>query len=96
MYRNAEYAYNTLDFTGLGYITENDFMNSIIVKDRIPFTSDQIKVFFQENNLFTAGSNGISFDSFKKNFFPHLYLVQDPVDDADDLLAKKNREEIKT
>jgi len=96
MYRNAEYAYNTLDFTGLGYITENDFMNNIIVKDRIPFTSDQIKVFFQENNLFTRGSNGISFDSFKKNFFPHLYLVQDPVDDADDLLAKKNRDEIKT
>jgi len=96
MYRNAEYAYNTLDFTGLGYITENDFMSSIIVKDRIPFTPDQIKVFFQENNLFTPGSNGISFDSFKKNFFPHLYLVQDPVDDADDLLAKKNREEIKT
>ena len=71
-------------------------MNSIIVKDRIPFTSDQIKVFFQENNLFTPGTNGISFDSFKKNFFPHLYLVQDPMDDADDLLAKKNRDEIKT
>ena len=94
MYRNAEYAYNTLDFTGLGYITKNDFMNSIIVKDRIPFSSEQIEIFFQEYNLFTPGKNGIDFDNFKKNFFPQLYLVQDPQDDADDLLAKQNRDEI--
>lgn len=38
MYRNAENAYNTLDFTGLGYIERDVFMNCIVVKDRIPWS----------------------------------------------------------
>ena len=42
MFRYAELAYNELDFTGQGYITEQQFMNCIIVKDRIPYTNEQV------------------------------------------------------
>ena len=52
MYRNAENAYNTLDFTGLGYIERDVFMNCIVVKDRIPWSQEQIKVYCSEYNLF--------------------------------------------
>ena len=38
----------------------------------------------------------MDFDKFKKNFFPHLYLVQDPADDADDKEAMANRQEIRS
>lgn len=33
----------------------------------------------------------MDFDTFKKYFFPHLYLVQDDVDDADDKAALKTK-----
>jgi hypothetical protein len=39
MFRNAEAAYAALDFTGLGYCTEETFLNSIICKERIPFST---------------------------------------------------------
>ena len=32
MYRAAENAYAALDFTGLGYITEEAFLDSVIVR----------------------------------------------------------------
>ena len=30
----------------------------------------------------------MDFDTFRKCFFPHTYLAQDPADDHDDKLAK--------
>ena len=94
MYRQAEVAYSALDFSGLGYITMEAFLNCIIVKDRVPFSEEQIRLYFKEYNLFPDGKPGIDFDNFKKNFFPQHYLVQDPVDDADDRQAKANRDEL--
>ena len=38
MYRNAEIAFTELDFSGLGYVTEKAFLNSYLVKNRIPYT----------------------------------------------------------
>jgi hypothetical protein len=38
MYRNAENAYGVLDFYAKGFVTEEVFTNSIILKDRVPFT----------------------------------------------------------
>jgi hypothetical protein len=38
MYRCSENAYGEMDYSGVGYITEETFLNSIIVKDRVPFT----------------------------------------------------------
>jgi hypothetical protein len=37
MYRSAEVAYSAMDFTGLGYISEESFLNSIVVRERTPF-----------------------------------------------------------
>ena len=70
MYRNAESAYAALDFNGTGFITENDFLDSIIVSQRVPFTKQQVQVYFNDYNLFDKNSKGIDFDTFKKNFFP--------------------------
>jgi len=44
--------------------------------------------------LFPGDKPGLNFDNFKKNFFPHLYLVQDGKDDAEDIEARENKIEI--
>jgi len=36
----------------------------------------------------------MDFDSFKKYFFPHLYLVQEDPDDFDDKAAYQNKREL--
>jgi len=46
MYRSAEIAYAALDFSGLGYISEESFMDSIVVRERLPFSTEQIKMYF--------------------------------------------------
>ena len=71
-----------MDFTGKGYITEEDFLNSLIMT-RIPYSKEDVKEFFKQFNLFSSTGNskgdkknnpvpvnGISFDKFKKTFFP--------------------------
>lgn len=73
MYRTAEAAYGDIDFSGLGYISEKAFLDSKVAKMRTPFTEEEIVLYFRENNLFQG--QGIDFDTFKKNFFPQLYLV---------------------
>ena len=75
MYRSAENAFAELDFSGLGYVTEKSFLTSNLVKHRIPYSEAEIKMFFKEYNLFRKNSKGMLMDEFKKNFFPHLYLV---------------------
>jgi len=40
MYRCTEDAFAALDFTGLGYVTKESFMNSIIIKNRVPFNAE--------------------------------------------------------
>jgi hypothetical protein len=94
MYRSAENAFAELDFTGLGYVTEKAFLESYLVKNRIPFTEEEIKLFFKEYNLFGKNSKGMLMDEFKKNFFPHLYLVQEEPDDVEENEALENKMEL--
>lgn len=35
-----------MDFTGRGYITEEDFINNLVLT-RIPFTKDDVKEYFK-------------------------------------------------
>lgn len=72
LYRGPDKAYASMDFTGVGYITETDFLNSMICK-RVGYTQEEIKDFLLLGSYF-KGSD-MSFDSFKKTFFPHLYLI---------------------
>ena len=75
MFRNAESAYAALDFTGLGYIPEQTFFDCIIIRERVPYSVPELRMYFKEYNLFNEKTQGLDFDNFKKNFFPHLYLV---------------------
>lgn len=90
MYSNAECAFNALDFSGLGFVTKQAFLESIIIKQKVHFTEDQFNAFFNGYNLFLEG-DGISLDTFKKIFFPQLYLVQEDKDDAEDIKANEMR-----
>lgn len=46
VYRGPEKAYSSMDFTGRGYITEEDFINNLVLT-RIPFTKDDVKEYFK-------------------------------------------------
>ena len=54
LYRGADRAYNALDFSGVGHITERDFLTSMICKRMINnapsegggYTEDDLKDFF--------------------------------------------------
>lgn len=52
MYRSAEKAFGEIDFSGLGYISEQAFLSSQVVKMRMPFSEDEIILYIRENNLF--------------------------------------------
>lgn len=71
VFRNPDYAYASMDFTGVGTITEEILLNSIIFK-KIEYSVEDLKDFFRLSNIFAEGMN---FDTFKKTFFPHLYLI---------------------
>ena len=71
VFRNPEYAYSSMDFTGIGQITEETLMNSRVVQ-KLGFSIEDLKDFFKMSNIF---ANGMNFDTFKKTFFPHLYLI---------------------
>lgn len=71
LYRGPDKAYSSMDFTGIGHITQQDVMNSLVVKQRLHFTVEELRDFFFLSNMFKEG--GMNFDTFKKNFFPHLY-----------------------
>ena len=82
LYRGPDRAYAALDFTGVGYVTQKDFIDSPICK-RMPFSEAEIQDYFFQANSFAgniAGGvpiGGMNYDSFKKTFFPHLYQIQD-------------------
>jgi len=71
-------AYGSFDFTGKGYITEDDFFSSSVLQ-RVPYEKEDIREFFKQNNLFVhgAGNSTIDFDTFKKTFFPQLAQIED-------------------
>ena len=38
MYRAPDVAFGALDFSGLGYVTEQAFLESIVVRERVPYS----------------------------------------------------------
>lgn len=47
MYGSAENAYGAIDYNGKGYITEQEFLDSIVM-NRQPFNREQLKLFFND------------------------------------------------
>lgn len=44
--------------------------------------------------MYKVEGSGINLDTFKKIFFPHLYLVQEDKDDIDDIEAKAVKDQL--
>ena len=52
MYRNSDQAFGEFDFSGLGYITQKCFLDSKLVKNRLKYSEKDLKLYFNEYNLF--------------------------------------------
>jgi hypothetical protein len=80
LYRAPDKAYSSLDFTGIGSFSEEDFLKSYVVKN-LPYTEVEMRDFLFLSNMFKGEMN---FDSFKKTFFPHLYLIKEGEESEDE------------
>lgn len=71
MYGKAENAYNSMDFTGLGYITEKDILESKVIRT-IKFPVEDIKLYFKYACLFnnSEGSSKPTSPSHKGKVIP--------------------------
>ena len=47
IFRGPDKAYASMDFTGKGYITEDDFLNSFVI-NRIPFSREDVREYFKQ------------------------------------------------
>ena len=73
MYGKAENAYNGMDFTGLGYVTEKVILESKVIRT-VKFPVEDIKLYFKYACIFDSEGK-LVFDNFKKAFFPQFYVV---------------------
>jgi hypothetical protein len=72
-----------MDFSGTGFITEESFLNSIACQ-KCGFTREELCEFLKLTGLFSSNPQGMNFDTFKKTFFPHLYLINDDAEESDE------------
>ncbi len=82
-----------MDFAGRGYITEDDFLSSIVISRILAaktFILDDINEFFKQDSLFVP--SGLGFDKFKKVFFPKLFLIDESEESEEERQAKKNQQ----
>jgi hypothetical protein len=82
-----------MDFTGKGFITEDDFLSSIVISRILTakaFILDDISEFFKQEQLFSSG--GLGFDKFKKLFFPKLFLIDESEESEEERQMKKNQQ----
>jgi Ca2+-binding EF-hand superfamily protein len=91
-----------MDFSGRGYITQDDFISSIFISRILQakiFTIEDIKDFLKQDNLFppstALSSGGLSFDKFKKMFFPKMFLINDSEESDDEKINKMNKQSLK-
>ena len=69
-----------MDFTGVGSITEGTFINSVAC-EKSGYSREEMIDFVNLSGLFKKPMN---FDSFKKTFFPHLYLINDDAEESEE------------
>lgn len=70
MYSSAFHAFTALDYTGLGFVTKEAFVNSMLIKNHLRLTPKELEPFFKHFNIFMNG-NTLKFEAFKKLFFPN-------------------------
>lgn len=84
MYRGSANAFNALDFTGRGYITEEDLGNKYLLL-RANVTIDELRLASRLFNFFVNKANkkldapleSMTYDMFKKSFFPQYCYVDE-------------------
>jgi len=72
-------AYSSMDYEGVGIIPREAFLKSMACA-KSGFTSDELVDFV----MLLFPEAGLTFDSFKKTFFPHLYLINDDAEESDE------------
>ena len=89
LYRAADKAYSSMDYEGVGFIVEDSFISSMGCQ-KSGYSREDLIDFAQSSGLFKTGT-GMNFDSFKKAFFPHLYLINDDAEESED--ERRERQE---
>ena len=72
-----------MDFEGVGFITDQGFLNSMACTNS-GYTKEELIEFVRQEGMFDSSHNAMNFDSFKKTFFPHLYLINDDIEQSDE------------
>jgi hypothetical protein len=72
-----------MDFVGVGYIKEEDFLNSQACKQS-GYSTEEIIDFLEFSGIFKFDSNGLAYDAFKKTFFPHYCMNNDDREQSDE------------
>jgi hypothetical protein len=93
-YRGPDKAYSALDFSGRGFILQEDFISSVVVA-RVSqgkvFNSGDLLEYFKNDNLFGTTGTALTFDKFKKTFFPKLFLIDESEESEDEKRAKQSK-----
>lgn len=73
LYKIPDFAFADIDFQGKGYITEADFLNTLLIY-KLKYPKEELKDFFDRENSFKRKINqtetGMNFEIFKRHFFP--------------------------
>ena len=82
-------AFSSMDFTGKGKISEEEFMKSLVVQ-RLRFDPKDVQAMLHREDYFEKGKKQpqMDYDLFKKSFFPQLFHQQDIDKDSDDEVQK--------
>ena len=54
IYRAADKAYSSMDFTGIGYVVKGDFLNSIACK-KSGYSEEELRDFIELSGMFNTG-----------------------------------------
>lgn len=73
MYKTPDVGFSDIDFSGKGYITEDDFFKTLFIY-KIKYTKEELMEYFDRENTFKrrvkSGEEGMEFEVFKRHFFP--------------------------
>jgi hypothetical protein len=59
-----------MDFTGLGFVTKDAFVNSMLVHNHLKLSLKDLDPLFKHYNLF-INNQTLKLEAFKKLFFPN-------------------------
>ena len=76
VYKNPENSFASFDSLSIGEISIDNFINSKVIK-RLCIESTDLISWLIRDKIFLTHTACINFESFKKKFFSHLYIIED-------------------